>query len=110
METIEFLKQENNRLREIIGKWRRLAEEKRPRRECIREGFSIDYGDYHYKVYAVRNIPQDLPMREVLKELRGSFLPGVYPYEFRKVDYSRRYDGWLVEVQKSMEVEMSIDI
>lgn len=106
METIEFLKEENNRLREIIGSWRRLAQEKRPRCECIREGYTTDYGGYHYMVYAVRNIPVDLPMEDVLLEICYSFLPEIYPYQFRRVDYSKKYNGWLVEVQKRMEFDM----
>lgn len=74
--------------------------EKGPRRECIREGFSSDYGGYHYKVYSVRDIPGDLLIEEALKEIRQSFLPKVSPYQFRRVDYSRRY------VQKAMKIDM----
>lgn len=48
--TTEFLKEENDRLREIIGSWRRMAQEKRPRRECVKKGYSTDYGGYHYMV------------------------------------------------------------
>lgn len=103
METIEFLKKENDRLREIIGEWRRLAQEKAPRRECVKEGYSKAYGGYHYKVYAVKDIPGDLPIEEVLEELRQNFLPTVFPYYFSRVDYSQKYDGWLVEVQKGMK-------
>jgi hypothetical protein len=104
LETIEFLKQENNRLRGLVGNWRRQAQEKAPRRECVREGYSVinDYSGLHYKVYAVRNIPQDLPIEEVLKEIRKDFMPGVVPYRLKRVDYSQKYDGWLVEVQNEM--------
>lgn len=110
MKTIQFLKEENNRLRETIGRWRRLAQEKSPRRECMREGYSTDYGGYHYKVYLVQDVPSDLPIQEVLQVLRESFLPKVFPYQFRKIDYSRRFNGWLVEVQKPMNVDMFISL
>lgn len=72
----------------------------------MREGYSTDYGGYHYKVYLVQDIPDDLQIQQVLQEIRESFLPKVSPYQFRKVDYSRRFNGWLVEVQKPMNIDM----
>ena len=110
MKTIEYLRAEKKRLQEQVGCWRRLAQEKKPRPECIREGYSSDYDGYHYKVYAVRNIPRDLALEEVLMEIRQSFLPEVYPYQFRRIDSSKKYDGWLVEVQKPMKIDMDIDV
>jgi hypothetical protein len=34
---IEFLKSEVKRLQECVGSWRRLAQEKKSRKECVRE-------------------------------------------------------------------------
>jgi len=102
---IEYQK-EIQRLREIIGSWRRLAQNKAPRRECMKEGYSRDYyGSFHYKVYSVSDIPGDLPIKEVLKEIQTNFLPQVYPYQFKRIDYSRKL-GWLVEVRNLIEIDM----
>jgi hypothetical protein len=109
VETIEFLKEENRRLRECIGSWRRLAQEKAPRRACVKEGYSSDFGGYHYKVFKVTDIPVDLPIEDVLKEVSRSFLPTVFPYQFRRIDYSKNH-GWLVEVQKGLRIDMNLNI
>lgn len=93
----EYLKRENERLREILGSWRRKAQDKHSRRELLREGFS-NHDNGHYKVYLVNDIPGDLEIREVLHELKNGFLKEVKPYLFNRVDYSKKHDGWVVEV------------
>lgn len=98
----KFWKAENDRLREIIGSWRRKAQDKHSRREFLREGFS-SYDNEHYKVYVVNDIPGDLPIREVLEELKQGFLQEVKPYRFVKCDYSNRHDAWLVEVSQRLD-------
>lgn len=99
IEEIIFLRSEVQRLRERVGSWRRLAQEKGPRRECIREGWSTDYDGMHYKVFAVQDLPGDLPITEVITLLRSDFLPALKPYCLRRVDYSSKYKGWLVTVE-----------
>jgi hypothetical protein len=105
MKENEFLKSEIKRLRKRVGSWRRLAQEKGPRRECVREGWSIDYGGMHYKVYAVQDIPGDLPIVEVVRTLKEEFLPSVFPYKLRRIDYSHKYSGWLVQVERHLEIK-----
>lgn len=96
-------KKEYDRLREIIGSWRRKAQEKKSRRkECLREGFSA-YDNQHYKVYIVDDIPGDLSIRDVLQELKKGFLQDVKPYRFSKCDYSTKYDAWLVEIAHRLD-------
>src|SRR5690625_5139401 len=82
---IKRLQQHVKELQESVGSWRRKAQEKDPLRECIREGYG---NGKHYKVYAVTDIPGDLPIQEVLKEIKEHFLPSVDPYAFERVDYS----------------------
>ncbi|MFF0566014.1 hypothetical protein ACFYS2_20770 [Bacillus velezensis] len=104
---IEHLESEVKRLREIIGSWRRKAEEKMPRKEFIKQGFKKSfYGDEHYIVYSVPSIPGDLPIEEVLETLKQGFLKDIQPYRFSRCDYSKKY-GWLVEVYKRMNTDMT---
>jgi len=105
MNSDEYYQKEIKRLKEIIGSWRRKAQEQGFRRECIREGYD-DYRGIHYKVYAVQDIPENLEMKEVLEELKCSFLPSVFPYRFERCDYSRKFSGWLVQVGKDLDVNM----
>ena len=104
MEEVQFLKSENERLRQVIGSWRRKAQAKASRRELFKEGFKL-YGSEHYKVYVLTDIPGDLPMKQVLKEIELEFLPEVYPYLFSRCDYSTKFDGWLVEVSAGLGVQ-----
>ena len=46
----------------------------------------------HYKVYII-DLPEDLNIVEVLKIIREEIVPTYYPYTFRKVDYSKKFDG-----------------
>lgn len=103
----EYYQKEIQRLKEIIGYWRRKVQEKGVKRECIREGYD-DHRRIHYKVYAVQDIPEDLEIKEVLEELKHSFLPSVFPYRFERCDYSRKYSGWLVQVGKELNVNLDI--
>ncbi|MGC8231127.1 hypothetical protein ACP2W0_19290 [Pseudobacillus badius] len=103
----EWYQAEIDRLKEIIGSWRRKAQGKGTRRECVREGYSSYYGS-HYKVYLVKDIPIDLPMKEVLQELKRSFLPSVIPYQFERIDYSRKNQGWLVQVVDYLPMDMKV--
>lgn len=105
---VQFLKKENDRLRELIGSWRRKAQDKHSRRKCLSEGFD-GYSNRHYKVYVVKDIPGDLPIKEVLKELKKGFLQEVKPYRFSKCDYSERYDAWLVKVTNWLDIYMYDD-
>jgi hypothetical protein len=105
-ELVEKLKAEQNRLREIIGSYKRKLEDKPAKRVCLREGY--DWGrNSHYKVYVVQDIPPDLDIAEVLKVIKENFLPMVYPYQFKKVDFNTKYNAWLVEVEYTMYADMS---
>ena len=100
---IERLQQHIKQLQESVGSWRRKVQDKGPLRDCIREGFG---NSKHYKVYAVQDIPRDLPIQQVVELLKEDFLPSVQPYQFERVDFSHRYDGWLVQVYQNMYVNM----
>ncbi len=107
MRTEKEYQQEIQRLQEMLISWKRHSQGKGPRRDFIREGY--DYNRMsHYKVYAVQNIPGDLPITEVLEELKRSFLPAVYPYQFERCDYSNKYNGWMVQVSNYLQINMSI--
>lgn len=101
----EKLKSEQKRLREIIGSYKRKLEDRPSKRACLREGYDQDRNS-HYKVYVVQDIPVDLDIIEVLKVIKESFLPEVYPYRFKKVDFSTKHNAWLVEVDCTMYADM----
>lgn len=105
----EYYQKEIQRLKEIIGSWRRKTQKKGVKRECLREGYH-DRRGIHYKVYVVQDVPEDLEMKEVLEELKRSFLPSVFPYRFESCDYSRKYSGWLVQVGKALDVNMVLNL
>lgn len=102
------LASETKRLREAAGAWRRKAENRGVKRECLREGYNAERGT-HYKVYVI-DLPEDLDIIEILKIIREEIIPMFYPYVFRKVDYSNKYDGWLLEVEHELNICMSTDV
>lgn len=108
---MEHLKQDNDRikeelivayeriksLQESVGSWRRKAENRHPRiNGVIRQGFD-QWRRVHYKVYVV-NVPQDLDIKEALKEIH-IFLQTLKPYRFARMDFSKKYDGYLIQVE-----------
>lgn len=99
------LESEKKRLREIIGSWRRKAQGKGGKRECLREGYHHEK-KWHYKVYIVKDIPKDLDIEEVCFVLKETFLSTVHPYRFLRCDYSTKYEGWLVEVVIDKYIDM----
>lgn len=105
--TKEYYELEITRLKECIGSWRRLAQEKAPVRKCVREGYDDNHGT-HYKVFAVKDIPGDLPLTNVLDELKKDFLKKVYPFKFERLDYDDRQKCWMVKVVNRLEKQMEI--
>ncbi|GGM34640.1 hypothetical protein GCM10011351_20800 [Paraliobacillus quinghaiensis] len=102
-EELNRLKQENSRLREIIGSWRRKAQEKNPyRNRLFKEGYNRMYSE-HYKVYIVDYIPGDLDIKEVIEEIETKFMPTIRPFSFKRLDYSTKYKAWIVEVCRTKE-------
>lgn len=101
------LANETKRLREAAGAWRRKAENKGGRRESMREGYNAERGT-HYKVDLI-DLPTDLNILEVLKIIKEEIVPTYYPYTFRKVDYSKKFNGWLIETEKELNINMGVD-
>lgn len=99
---------EINRLRQAAGAWRRKAEEKGAKRTSIQEGYNADTG-MHYKVVVLTEVPPDLEIKLVLEFIKATILPQVYPYTFRRIDYSSRYKGWLMEIERPLNVNMQIE-
>lgn len=97
---------EKQRLKGIIGSWRRKAEEKGIHKESIREGYSAVTG-MHYKVYSIE-LPGDLPVEEVLSYLKENVLQGLYPYTFKKMDYVPKKKEWVFEVEMDLEYDMRL--
>lgn len=94
-------------LRERVGYWRRLAQQQAPKHECLREGYDYNYETY-YKVFAVKDIPADLPVPSVLDELKENFLKEVYPFQFERLDYDEKRKCWLVRVVDQLHKDMSV--
>lgn len=99
---------EKLRLKEIIGSWRRKAEEKGIYKEALREGYSAVTG-MHYKIYAI-NLPGDLPVKEVLAYLKENVLPDLYPYTFKKMDYVPKKKEWVFEIEMDIEYDIRLEI
>ena len=62
----------------------------------------------HYKVYVLQDIPEDLAIEFVLKVVKDSILPEVYPFTFRKIDYSNKYKGWILEVERPLNIDIRV--
>ena len=101
------LASETKRLREAACAWHRKAENRGVKRECLREGYNAERGT-HYKSYVI-DLPTDLNIIEVLKILREEIVPAYYPYTFRKVDYSTKFKGWLLEVEYELNMNMQLN-
>ncbi|MED3644321.1 hypothetical protein P5F75_13080 [Caldifermentibacillus hisashii] len=99
---------EKTRLRQAVGAWRRKVEGKGAKRKALREGYNADTG-MHYKVYVLENVPADLEIDFVLEVVKDSILPKVYPFTFRRIDYSQKYKGWILEVEKPLNKDMQIE-
>jgi|GEM_PF-1449609 len=102
------LQSETKRLREAVGAWRRKVEKKGTRRESLREGYHAERA-MHYKVY-VLDLPGDLSIDHVLEIIKDEIIPNLYPYTFNRVDYSRRFEGWLLEVERALNKDMRLEI
>lgn len=98
---------EQNRLKEIIGAWRRKAEGKGIYKEFIREGYNA-MTDMHYKTYSI-NLPGDLPISEVLNYLKTNDLPELYPYCFKKIDYIPKTKSWTFEVEANLNYDIRLE-
>jgi len=96
-----------DKLKQSNAAWRRMAQEQGPRRECIREGYR---NGVHYKIYVVADLPGDLPLEDAMVELRETFLPKMYPYQFAGMDWSNRYTGWLVTVERTMPTPVTMTV
>lgn len=98
---------EKQRLKEIIGAWRRKAEEKGINKEMLREGYSAVTG-MHYKVYSIA-LPGDLPVIEILDYLKQNILPSLYPYTFKKLDYVPKKREWIFEVEMDLAYDIRLE-
>ena len=45
----------------------------------------------------------------MLDIIKNEMLEDLYPFTFRKVDFSRRYKGWLMEVERTLNKEMQLE-
>lgn len=114
----ETLQNEQKRLREAAGAWRKKANRLQQmidgggtatgvKRECLREGYNHPLRK-HYKLYVVTDIPEDLDIQSVCEWIREYFMPMVSPYFFTQCSYSTKYRGWMVEVEKTVHFDMNI--
>lgn len=94
-----YYQTEIERLKNIIGSYRREIQEKHCQRKSVKSGYDSDR-NLEYHVYLVRGIPKDAPLTEVVKNIREWFmkLPEMQGFRFQKVDYSRKATGWYVQV------------
>lgn len=96
----------NRYLRQRIGAWRRKATNEPAQRYFLREGHSND--GWRYRVYVITEMPADLALDDVLEYIRFEILPSLDGYTYREVNYSTRYNGWLLTVQTEKYVNMFI--
>lgn len=102
-----LLKTETQRLKEAVGAWRRKIDGRGLRKDAIREGFNAERGT-HYKVF-VLDLPGDLEIEFVLDIIKNEMLENLYPFTFRKIDFSRRYKSWLMEVERPLNKQMQLE-
>ncbi|MET3684469.1 hypothetical protein ABID56_002606 [Alkalibacillus flavidus] len=106
--TPEEYENEIERLKEIIGSWRRKAQEKNPVRYTIfKEDLVMDdYSSHkwHKRCYIADFIPGDLEIGKVVDELvQSGFLYELEPYKLRNVSYSTKFKAWIVEVMAPIQ-------
>lgn len=95
---IERLNAHVKHLQQTIGKWKSVARgTSRPKTDYIRSGF--DSNGWYYRVYMVKSIPKDLPIGEVLQEIKDDVLPKYHPFIFDHLAYSGRADAWILQVK-----------
>ena len=98
---------EKSRLRQAVGAWRRKVEGKGAKRKSIREGYNADTG-MHYQIYLL-DLPPDLEIEYVLDIVKNEILPDLLPFTFRKIDFSRRDKGWLLEVERPLNIDIRLE-
>lgn len=98
---------EQRRLREIIGSWRRKTENVGIYKKTVREGYNAATG-LHYKTFSV-NLPGDLHIEEVLNYLKKNILPDLYPYTFKKIDYIPKTKSWAYEVELDLNFDIRLE-
>lgn len=99
---------EQKRLKEIIGAWRRKVEDKGIYKEALKEGYNAVTG-MHYKIFSM-NLPGDLPIEEVLNYLKKNILPDLYPFIFKKVDYIPKTKAWAFEVEMDLNYNNRLEV
>lgn len=104
---IKQLKKENQLLKELMIIWKRKAEDKIQHRETLREGYNAYYG-MHYKVYSI-NLPEALPITDVLDYLKANVLPDLYPYTLTKIDYVPKKKEWVFEVEFALNYDVQLE-
>lgn len=57
----------------------------------------------------ILDLPDDLSIDSVLKIIKNDITPDLYPYTFNRVDYSRCFDKWLLEVEHVLNIDMNIE-
>lgn len=92
-------------LQEKIGRWKRLAKDKKQSPLFVRE--SHDQYGRHIIELNIRELPGDVPLNELLNHLKYEVLPKHYPYRYYSSYTSKKLNGWVVKLFKNHEVDMS---
>jgi hypothetical protein len=104
IDELERQKQHIEKLQKDVGRWRRMAQDKAPRPEFVRE--SHDERNRHIIDVALKSIAGDLHYLDVLDYLKYDFLPKHYPYYYLSIYHSKRLDSWVVRIAKDDVTDM----
>ncbi|NRD77379.1 hypothetical protein HPT25_07685 [Bacillus sp. BRMEA1] len=98
------LKNHIRNLQEAIGRWKRMAQDKAPRHEYLRERHDHDF---HFIDVIVSDIPEDTPLHEAQKHMLETIIPKYHPYIYHACYRSKKY-GWVCTLSKyDDEVDMT---
>lgn len=101
---IIYLRNHVHELQEAIGRWRRMAQDKAPHPEYLKERHDHNV---HFVDVIVSDIPADTPLHEAQRHMLATVIPEYYPYEYHACYRSKKY-GWVCTLTKyDDEVDMT---
>jgi hypothetical protein len=98
-----LLIEEKRKLQEDVGRWRRMAQEKKAKPEYLKERH--DQGR-HFIDIKIKDIPADMNLKDALAHIRTEILPVYYPYHYHAAYRSKKY-GWVATLLRPDNTDMN---
>lgn len=91
-------------LQHTVGRWKRMAQDKAPYPEYLKERHDHNV---HFIDVVVSDIPADTPLHEAQRHMLATIIPGYHPYQYHACYRSKKY-GWVCTLSKyDVEVDMT---